>query len=136
MGLTPTIGGLLQSTTFRANSFIKSLEHKKIIPLLEWRYGEDISEEKNVDIRRLLDNTLSPSEATEKSNVLYELTKLSYPFNKDRLELIKENENISKGCCISSKLRKNRNKYNRQPHGDLEEVKVNIDFKVFRDMVT
>jgi len=136
LGLTPTIGGLLQSTTFRANSFIKSLEHKKIIPLLEWRYGEDISEGKNVNIERLLDNTLSPEEATEKSNVLYELTKLAYPFNKDRLELIRKNEAIPKGCCPGAKLRSNRDKYNRHPHGDLKEMKVDIDFKVFRDTVT
>lgn len=140
LGISPTVtGGLLYSTTFRANSFITSLKYNKIIPVLEWRYDdEDIFIQTEVDINRLLLETDDPLEASEKSGVLFKLTKMAYPFNKSRIELITENESLEKSCLPNAKLRANRDKYNRKPHGDLHEVETDthFPFRVFRDSIT
>lgn len=135
LGLDPTVGGFLQSTTYRANSFIESLRNRKIVPILEWRYEEDIN--LNVDIERLLNDTIYPSNANDKSKFLFELTKLAYPFNKDRLLLIRENNSVKRSCFTNKALNRNRYLYNIQPKGDLHEVIVlKAPFRVFRDSIT
>lgn len=66
LGLFPTVGGLLQSTTFRVNSFIKSLGIGKIVPILEWSYENGSTTD--------VDVTIDPLET---SRFLFELTKLA-----------------------------------------------------------
>lgn len=135
LGLIPTVGGLLQSTTYRANSFIQSLEYGKIIPVLEWRYEDGLST--SVNINRLLDSTINPSSTNDKSQVLFELTKLAYPFNKDRILLIQENRSIKKSCLPTRHLRINRQKYNKIPINDLYEIEEgDFPFRVFQDRKT
>lgn len=135
LGLVPTVGGFLQSTTYRANSFVKSLRHRKIVAVLEWRYGEVLH--LNVNLERLLNETIDPSDVNDKSRFLFKLTELAYPFSRDRLVLIQKNNTIKKSCLPSRELNRNRQIYNIQPKGDLEEVKVdNAPFRVFRDSLT
>ena len=134
LGLFPTVGGLLQSTTFRANSFIKSLGIGKIVPILEWSY-ENVSTT-DVDVRSLINDTIDPLETSEKSRFLFELTKLAYPFNKDRVLLVQKKQAIKKSCIPNRKLRMNRDDYNIQPKGDLVEIMGDFPFRVFRDEVT
>ena len=92
LGLFPTVGGLLQSTTFRANSFIKSLGIGKIVPILEWSYENGSTTD--VDVRSLINDTIDPLETSEKSRFLFELTKLSYPFNKDMVLLVQKTRQL------------------------------------------
>lgn len=92
LGLFPTVGGLLQSTTFRANSFIKSLGIGKIVPILEWSYENGSTTD--VDVRSLINDTTDPLETSEKSRFLFELTKLAYPFNKDRVLLVQKTRQL------------------------------------------
>lgn len=138
LGLIPSVGGLLQSTTYRANSFIKSLEYGKIIPVLEWRYGNLVKNSMDVDINRLLNETLDPTDVNEESRFLFELTKLAYPFNKDRLLLIQKNQMIKKSCFPSKELNNNRKLYNMIPKGDLYRVDFMVDmpFNVYKDNKT
>lgn len=44
----------------------------------------------DVDIRSLIEETIDPLETSEKSKFLFELTKLAYPFNKDRVLLVQK----------------------------------------------
>lgn len=135
LGITPSIeDGLLQSTLFKANSFIKPIKTNKIEPVLEWRLNDSIGNIYNINTKRLFKETFDPVDQSITSGLLYEMTKLAFPFHEPRLKKIKEAVELqqNKKCCVRRK--KSRAYFRTIPSGDLIRKKITIKTQEFNNI--
>ena len=80
---------------------------------------------------RLIRETNDPLTRSEKSHLLYKMTKLAYPFYGPRMEQIRESIEQNSKCCIK---RKSRKYFRANVVGNLIRVRVCTRDEIYNDI--